>query len=90
MCGGFFIWQFWQLKNWYCQFILSAEGYGRLNQRQSFVVEGKPIVTPFAVIFDIRLKNNANIKRLVIWRDMLDDTNYRHLCRLLLLAYRNR
>ena len=88
LCCSFFAWQYWRLRNWNCQFILSADGHGQLNQQQSFIVKGKPIVTPFAAIFDVDCEQE--IKRLVVWRDMLDDTNYRHLCRLLLLAYRNR
>lgn len=87
LCCCFFIWQFWLLRYWSCQFILSADGSVRLNQ-QRFVIKGKPIVTPFAVVFDIHCGRER--KRLVVWADMLNDTNYRHLCRLLLLSYRNR
>ncbi|PKG76472.1 hypothetical protein CXF86_03140 [Shewanella sp. GutCb] len=82
LCIAYFSWQFWQLKHWSCQFVLSAEGNGRLNQQQCFVLKGKPIVTPFAVMFDIQC--DTKVKRLVVWADMLNDTNYRHLCRLLL------
>ena len=87
LCCGFFAWQFWLLRFWSRQFILSADGNVRLNQ-QRFVIKGRPIVTPFAVVFDIQ--SGCEEKRLVVWADMLNDTNYRHLCRLLLLSYRNR
>ncbi|QQX81449.1 hypothetical protein JK628_06190 [Shewanella sp. KX20019] len=85
---SYFSWQFWQLKHWSCQFILSAEGNGRLNQKQGFVIKGKPMITPFALMFDIQCE--TEVKRLVVWADMLDDTSYRHLCRLLLQSNQRR
>ncbi|MDB2386890.1 hypothetical protein N9W21_06060 [Shewanella sp.] len=88
LCSVFFVWQFWRLKDWSCQFLLSSDGHGKLGLRQRFVVTGKPLITPFAVLFDVQCEQD--IKRLVVWRDMLDDTDYRHLCRLLLLACRDK
>ncbi|MCL1050227.1 hypothetical protein L2755_11385 [Shewanella abyssi] len=88
LCISYFSWQFWQLKYWSCQFILSAKGNGRLNQKHGFVIRGKPIITPFALMFDIQC--GTEVKRLLVWADMLDDTSYRHLCRLLLQSYQSR
>ncbi|ACJ30469.1 Conserved hypothetical protein [Shewanella piezotolerans WP3] len=87
LCCCFFVRQFWLLRHWSCQFILSADGSVRIEQ-QCFALKGRPIVTPFMVVFDIHCGSDE--KRLVVWADMLNDTNYRHLCRLLLLSYRNR
>lgn len=84
-CCGFFIWQFYRLRYWRCQFVLKADGGGKLDHCMDFVISGKPVITPFAVMFDIAVMGKK--KRLVLWADMLDDTNYRHLCRLLQLAY---
>ncbi|WP_299802109.1 protein YgfX [uncultured Shewanella sp.] len=83
-CCGFFIWQIYRLKHWQCQFMLKADGAGKFKNGTEFVLQGKPIITPFAVMFDITFTGGN--KRLVLWADMLDDTNYRHLCRLLQLA----
>ncbi|WOT04344.1 protein YgfX [Shewanella youngdeokensis] len=84
-CLMFFIRVFWRLKYWRCQVLLSAEGHGVLNQQQRFIVTGKPIVTPFAVMFYVEY--DGKVTRVVVWADMLNDTNYRHLCRLLLQSY---
>ncbi|WP_220764361.1 MULTISPECIES: protein YgfX [unclassified Shewanella] len=86
-CSGFFIWQLYRLKYWQCQFVLKADGAGRFKDGRDFVIQGKPVITPFAVMFDITIMGGK--KRLVLWADMLDDTNYRHLCRLLQLAYQS-
>ncbi|MGS0694545.1 protein YgfX [Shewanella sp. 0m-4] len=83
-CCIFFIWQIWRLKTWRCRFVLRADGGGKLEGNIGFVVKGKPVITPFAVMFDISFAKRST--RLVVWADMLDDTNYRHLCRLLQLA----
>ena len=43
-------------------------------------------VTPFVSVFCVELTETERPKRqvLCVWADMLDDTNYRNLCRLLL------
>ncbi|MCL1138871.1 protein YgfX [Shewanella pneumatophori] len=88
VCVCFFIWQFHRLKSWHCRFVICSDGTGKLESQRNFVVINKPFITPFAVMFDIQLQNET--KRLVIWADMLDDTNYRNLCRLLQLSVQAR
>ncbi|ABZ75644.1 conserved hypothetical protein [Shewanella halifaxensis HAW-EB4] len=83
-CCVFFVWQLWRLKEWRCRFVLRADGVGKLEGNVDFALIGKPVITPFAVMFDISLAKQS--RRLVVWADMLDDTNFRHLCRLLQLA----
>ncbi|MCK8043676.1 hypothetical protein MSG37_02160 [Shewanella sp. 1CM18E] len=87
-CVCFFIWQFLRLKTWHCRFVMCSDGTGKLESQGNFVVINKPFITPLAVVFDIQLQNET--KRLVIWADMLDDTNYRNLCRLLQLGVQAR
>ncbi|MCE9679056.1 hypothetical protein LZP69_07670 [Shewanella sp. AS1] len=48
-------------------------------------------VSPWLVVFHLNVKANSgeNTREprkhlILVWRDMLDDTSYRHLCRLLL------
>lgn len=84
VCIAFFIKQFIALRYWHCSFIVRSDGSGKLEQAGNFIVINKPFITPFALMFDIQLQHET--KRVVVWADMLDDTNYRHLCRLLQLA----
>ncbi len=84
ICVSFFAWQLWRLRTWRCQFVLRSDGVGKLAGQTAFNVIAKPVITPFAVMFDIKLATQT--RRIVIWADMLDDINYRHLCRLLQLA----
>nr|WP_258405010.1 protein YgfX [Shewanella psychrotolerans] len=39
-------------------------------------------ISPFVVLFQMTVEQEKHL--IVVWRDMLDDTSYRHLCRLLL------
>ncbi|MEI6858647.1 MAG: protein YgfX [Shewanella sp.] len=95
----FFFYQFWQLKYWYCRCSFSRDGRGLIafrNRRrhtsvndtatEKFTLVLSPLVTPLVVFFYIHTEDiNVGHRRLVIiWADMLDDTSYRHLCRLLL------
>lgn len=95
----FFSYQFWQLTFWHCRFSLSRDGEGQIvflgrselasvdeTVAKKFILVMSPIVTPLVVFFYVRTQDmKVDHKRLVIiWADMLDDTSYRHLCRLLL------
>ncbi|MCL1144930.1 hypothetical protein L2747_02745 [Shewanella marinintestina] len=84
VCMSFFTWQLWHLRTWRCRFVLKSDGQGKLEGQTEFMVVARPVITPFAVMFDIKLATET--RRIVIWADMLDDINYRHLCRLLQLA----
>jgi len=83
----FFGFQFWSLKYWACHFSLNVKGEGRLSvakisDREKFVLSGRRVVTPFASLFYIQTDSDKRL--IIVWADMLDDTSYRHLCRLLL------
>lgn len=95
----FFSYQFWQLKHWYCRFSLGRDGEGRIvfgdksqltsvdeTAMEKFTLVLNPIVTPLVVFFYINTQDMSVGRRrlVIIWADMLDDTSYRHLCRLLL------
>ncbi|QFU21695.1 hypothetical protein FS418_07300 [Shewanella sp. YLB-09] len=99
-CLVFFIYQFWRLNRWTCKFSLVSTGDGRViyptvNQLNSdcdeayfekFTLIKKPVVTPFVVQFYIQIEegNRSSKRMMFVWADMLDDTSYRNLCRLLL------
>ncbi|RTR39031.1 hypothetical protein EKG38_08865 [Shewanella canadensis] len=83
----FFSYQFWSLNHWRCRFSLNAKGEGSLDERnnserESFVLSGRRFVTPFVSLFYIQTDSSKRL--IIVWSDMLDDTSYRHLCRLLL------
>lgn len=95
----FFSYQFWQLSYWHCRFSLGRDGEGQIAWRvkrrlasvdetsmEKFTLVMNPIVTPLVVFFYVHSQDmRVGHRRLVIvWADMLDDTSYRHLCRLLL------
>ncbi len=44
----------------------------------------RPIVTPFILLFYIRIEGSRKKRLMIVWADMLNDTSFRHLCRLLL------
>ena len=88
---GFFLYQFWVLKHWSFAFWMDESGKIGLDEKSLDAGQTETCValfyrrvwvSPFAVLFWLCSDDN---KRLVIlWRDMFDDTGYRHLCRLLL------
>jgi len=92
---GFFLYQFWQLSRWECGFSLDVSGVGTLtvcaDLGKKFALRARQIVTPFVCLMFIELDSdseawwhNRDKRLIIIWSDMLDDTDYRHLCRLLL------
>ncbi|WP_076407702.1 protein YgfX [Shewanella sp. UCD-KL12] len=95
----FFIYQFYQLKQWSCQFTLGDRGEGMLSIKapnryiadstqvaKKFKLIRKPVITSFIVLFYIQLEGSHRKRLMIVWADMLDDTGFRHLCRLLLNA----
>ncbi|WP_425601905.1 protein YgfX [Shewanella insulae] len=94
---GFFLYQFVVLRSWSFAFWLDESGKIGLIQdmldtqnHQLHVAEPdeqclsyrRVWVSPLVVLFWLY---EGEQKRLaILWRDMFDDTGYRHLCRLLL------
>lgn len=75
----------WSHHHWFCHFSLNQNGSGMLDSNQAFVINTRPFITAFVSIIYIEITQpNANkVAMIWVWSDMLDDTSYRHLCRLL-------
>ncbi|MCS6174606.1 protein YgfX [Shewanella sp. SP1S2-4] len=80
----FLLSQLWRLQQWRLDFVLSDKGEGRLSTGEHFQVLKRTWVTPFVCLMYIEV--DTQLRLLMVWADMLDDTDYRHLCRLLLRA----
>ncbi|QYX65921.1 hypothetical protein K2227_06245 [Shewanella putrefaciens] len=80
----FLLSQLWRLQQWRLDFVLSDKGEGRLSTGEHFKVLKRTWVTPFVCLMYIEV--DTQLRLLMVWADMLDDTDYRHLCRLLLRA----
>lgn len=80
----FLLSQLWRLQHWRLDFVLSDKGEGRLSTGEHFQVLRRTWVTPFVCLMYIEV--DTQLRLLMVWADMLDDTDYRHLCRLLLRA----
>lgn len=64
--------------------MLNDKGEGRLSTGEHFKVQKRTWVTPFVCLIYIEV--DAEQRLLMVWADMLVDTDYRLLCRLLLRA----
>ncbi|MGI1987354.1 protein YgfX [Shewanella glacialipiscicola] len=80
----FLLWQLWRLQHWRLGFMLNDKGEGRLSTGEHFKVLKRTWVTPFVCLIYIEV--DAEQRLLMVWADMLVDTDYRLLCRLLLRA----
>ncbi|MCL1073650.1 protein YgfX [Shewanella dokdonensis] len=78
----YFCYQLWRLRTWKIRFWLSDNGQGQFGAEQMFTVGAPVLVTPWLVSFSCIQTDGFH--RLYLFRDMFDDTDYRHLCRLLL------
>ncbi|MCG9695937.1 hypothetical protein L1D21_03060 [Shewanella sp. Isolate11] len=78
----FFILQWLKLKLWSFEFWVDEAGQASCDQLDAPCQIKLLWISPLILVFQLR---DLKRKRLVlVWRDMLDDTSYRHLCRLLL------
>ena len=80
----FLLSQLWRLQHWRLDFMLNDKGEGRLSTGEHFKVLKRTWVTPFVCL--IYIEADAEQRLLMVWADMLVDTDYRLLCRLLLRA----
>ncbi|WP_115405280.1 protein YgfX [Shewanella morhuae] len=80
----FLILQMWRLQHWHLEFVLNNKGEGRLSTGEHFKVLKRTWVTPFVCLIYIDV--DTQIRLLMVWADMVNDAQYRHLCRLLLRA----
>ena len=79
---GFLCSQLWQLRKWHCRFELNGQGDGWLSTGEAFHVLPRTWVTPFICL--VYYQSADRLHLLPLWADMFSDTDYRHLCRLLL------
>ena len=80
----FFIWQGWHLRFWRRQFSLSDSGDGHFSGGRRFILVRRALISSFAVIFYYQYLDENKHTMMIVWADMLTDTHYRHLCRLLI------
>jgi toxin CptA len=90
-----FAYQCYRLTQWCWDIRLDSAGAGELRQclaleSQSFVQDKPAIVTPVMCVLFLTLtseqakdKGRSNKRVLAVFVDMLNDTDYRHLCRIL-------
>ncbi|RJY06472.1 hypothetical protein D5R81_17670 [Parashewanella spongiae] len=81
---GVFIYQFYRLKLWKYQFELSRNQEVRVVGDSSLYVAKKLWVAPWLCGFYVVNQNGKFMSLVFIFNDMLDDTDYRNLCRILL------
>ncbi|MFQ6371335.1 protein YgfX [Shewanella sp. YIC-542] len=79
---GYFASRIRTLSRWQLDFWLAGNGEGQFVGSSRFQVGGPVLITPWMVSFPCR--GPGGFRRLYLFRDMFDDTNFRHLCRLLL------
>lgn len=71
-----------RLRHWRLHFWLDESGKGALADNEETYLLKRLWVSPYVVLFHMCGEQEKHL--IIVWRDMLDDTNYRHLCRLLL------
>ncbi|WP_428833046.1 protein YgfX [Mucilaginibacter ginsenosidivorans] len=76
-----FIGQLRRLKNWHCQIVLDGVSGGRLDTEALFRF-GKPaFICPLFCMLYLEFDDQSR-QICCVWADMLDDSQYRTLCRL--------
>lgn len=77
----FFARQLWVLRKWQCQIIIDGKLGGRLENGQSFTFGKAAFICPLFCFLYLEFEDESR-QIYCIWADMLDDTQYRTLCRL--------
>lgn len=77
-----------RLLRWHCLLSLGNKGTGTLTmgvngQTYRIRLVKKPFISPLLCFIYLQ-RETGEQRLLLVWRDMLDDTAYRNLCRLLL------
>ncbi|MDP5145186.1 protein YgfX [Shewanella holmiensis] len=76
-----FIRQLCRLRHWQCQIVLDGVSGGRLATEDLFKF-GKPaFICPLFCMLYLEFEDHSR-QICCVWADMLDDTQYRTLCRL--------
>ncbi|MFT6131673.1 MAG: toxin CptA [Shewanella sp.] len=83
----FYSWR--RVSSWRCLLTLGDKGAGTLLQGENgslnkITLTKKPFISPLMCIIYLQHLQTGENRVLLVWSDMLDDTAYRNLCRLLL------
>ena len=60
----------------------------RMSSRLLGQLTNDSIALPMCVIIYLQLKTQPRVYRFVLWQDMVDDTSYRRLCRIIRIKRR--
>ncbi|AZG74275.1 protein YgfX [Shewanella livingstonensis] len=75
------------VSRWRCLLTFGDKGTGTLldlsGHTQKIRLSKKPYISPLLCIIYLQNTKTAEYQLLLVWNDMLDDTAYRNLCRLL-------
>ncbi|MGZ9897535.1 protein YgfX [Shewanella gaetbuli] len=74
-------WLLYRLKRWHCEFIIDNKGQGKLLPDGDFVQVKPAYICPFVCILYLQLDNQVR-RDIWVWADMVNDTDYRTLCRV--------
>ena len=81
-----FIYCWRRLSGWSCVLSLEDNGSGTLTVdaiNHSIMLSRKAMISPLFCVVFLHNTHTDSAQMLVVWSDMLDDTHYRNLCRLL-------
>ncbi|WP_319002885.1 protein YgfX [Shewanella glacialimarina] len=76
-----FAWQLLVLRKWQCQIIIDGALGGRLVNGQSFTFGKAAFICPLFCLLYLEFEDESR-QICCVWADMLDDSQYRTLCRL--------
>jgi toxin CptA len=84
-----FVFEWRRLSHWRCLFSLGNKRagtllYGTGVQASNISLSKKAFICPLVCIIFLQVSKSGDQRLLLVWSDMLDDTAYRDLCRLLL------
>ena len=76
-----FIGQLRRLRHWQCQIVLDGRSGGRLGTEDGFKLAKPAFICPLFCLLYLEFDDHSR-QICCVWADMLDDTQYRTLCRL--------
>jgi len=84
-----FVFGWRKISRWRCLLSLGNKRAGTLlydvmGQPQNIRLSKKPFISPLLCVIFLQYTKTGENRLLLVWSDMLDDTGYRTLCRLLL------
>jgi toxin CptA len=84
-----FVFRWRRVSRWRCLLALGNKQagtllYGVVGQAANINFSKKPFISPLLCVIFLQYTKTGQRRLLLVWSDMLDDTAYRTLCRLLL------